>query len=521
MRLRLAVLLALAVLPARPIPGQEAQHRPRESREFSEELEVREVGLIVEIPESFSVVRQLFLDPRDVLVTVDGLLQPATRMSGETPPDWTVAVYVDETLAPPDTVFHATLALAKRAEHLVRLGAVEVTVADPGPHPELAPNREALRIRQALSDLAGRARLRPDDGGKERSAPDAEILRRQCDRLIAWASEPRLPGPRVLFLVADGFAVSLEEQKALETGAAAVTATAASGRVAALQETARMLAAYGWITVPLPLRETREAEEMAAADPNPEIDEFRVEHSGAGKYSSGVPPPAIFHRPPPSPFRWEAAVALQIEPDLSPLRALAAPTAGKLVGLEALLDPVLDDLAGRWQLWFQAPEPNLGRARPVEVQLRNGRRLRTRAWLRSSTPEEAAAARVRTLLLNAAGHPEGTLPLGIAQSFSGDRLVLRLTVAPFEDSGPVAPGPVRISWAFADEGEPRVHHETASGIAHPGQGWSHTLTLAVPPGVRRLAVAVDDLARERWSGTVLALNESATGMSHFAKNLSE
>ncbi len=474
--------------------------------------------MIVEIPESLSRLRQLFLDPGDVLVTVDGLLRPATRMSGETPPDWSVAIYVDEPLAPPDTVFHATLALAKRAERLARLGAVEVIVADPGPHRELAPNREALRIRQALSDLAGRARLRPDDAEKKRSAPDngperaglrpdAETLRRQCDRLIAWASAPRPPGPRVLFLVADGFQVSAEEQKALETGAV----TGASGRVAVLLETARMLAAYGWITIPLPLRETREAAEMAPAQTDSEIDRFRVNHSGAGSKSSGVPPPTIFRHAPPSPFRWEAAVALQIEPDLSPLRALTAPTAGKLVGLEALLDPLLDDLAGRWQLWFQATDPkegpNQGSARPVEVRLRNGTRLRTRAWLRSSTPEEAAAARVRTLLLSATGHPEGTLPLQITQSLSEGRLVLGLTVAPIEDAGPVAPGPVRLSWAFAEEGEPGVHHETAPGIAHPGQGWSHTLTLTVPPGTRRLAVAVDDLARERWSGKVLGLKD--------------
>jgi hypothetical protein len=174
------------------------------------------------------------------------------------------------------------------------------------------------------------------------------------------------------------------------------------------------------------------------------------------------------------------------------------------VGLDALLDPLLDNLAGRWQLWFQAPEPNAGRARPIEVRLRNGTTLRTRTWLRSSTPEEAAAARVRALLLGATGRPEGTLPLRIDRQADQDRLVLRLTVAPFEGSGPVAPGPVRISWAFADEGEPQVHHEMAAGIERPGEGWSHTLTLDVPPGAGRLAVAVDDLARERWSGTVFA-----------------
>jgi hypothetical protein len=496
---RLAAL-ALAVLPAGLALAQEPPQRAPDT--FAEELQVREIGLVVEMPESFSRLRELFLDPGDVLVSVDGLLRPATRISSEAPADWTVAIYVDEVLAPPDTVFHAALALAKRSERLAGLGAVEVTVADPGPHPELAPNREALRVRQALSDLSGRARLRR----AEEALPsrDAATLRRQCDRLIAWASAPRPPGPRVLFLVADGFAVSPEEQKALESGVGA-----ASGRPAVLLETARLLAAYGWITVPLPLRETREAASLTPAQCDPEIDRFRVNHSGgSSKIPGGLPPPTQFRRSAPSPFRWDAAIALQIETDLAPLRALVAATGGKLVGLDALLDPLLDNLAGRWQLWFQAPEPNEGRARPIEVRLRNGTTLRTRTWLRSSTPEEAAAARVRALLLSATERREGTLPLQVdRQPADPGRLVLRLTVSPFEGSGPVAPGPVRISWAFAEEGEPRVQHQMAAGIERPGQGWSHTLTLDLPPGAGRLAVAVDDLARERWSGTVLYLTE--------------
>jgi len=495
--------LALLALATFPVGLTFAQAPPQSSEKFSEEMEVREIGLVVELPESFSVLKQLVFDPGDVLVSVDGVLRPATRISSEAPENWTVAVYVDKVLAPPETVFYATLGLAKRSERLAGLGAVEVIVADPGPSLELAPNREPLRIRQALSDLSGRARLHQDATAKA-SPPDAATLRRQCDRLIAWASASRPPGPRLLFLVADGFPVSPEEQKVLEGGETA----APSERSAILLETARMLAAYGWITVPLPLREAREAEAMIPAQADPEIDRFRVNHSGAGKNSSSVPPPTQFKRSTPSAFRWGAAIALQIEPDLAPLRTLVAATAGKLVGLDALLDPLLDNLAGRWQLWFQAPEPNEGRARPIQVQLRNGTRLRTRAWLRSSTPEEAAAARARALLLSATGRQEGTLPLRIEPGTSGGRLVLRLTVVPLEDSGPVAPGPVRISWAFAaDEGTPQVHHEMAPGIERPDQEWSHTLTLSVPPGAHRLAVAVDDLARERWSGRALDLLE--------------
>ncbi len=484
-------LLALAAFPVGLAFAQPPQPSPGQ---FSEELEVREIGLLVEAPESR--LKQLTLDAGDLLVTVDGVPRPVTRLIDEAPADWTVAVYIDEVLAPPETIALATLALARRSERLADLGALEVTVAAPGPHPELTANREPLRIRQVLSELSGRARLRRD----EKASPlDATTLRRQCDRLIAWASSPRPPGPRVLFLVADGFPISPGEQKNLGAGGAAT----ASGRSAILHETARMLAAYGWITVPLPLRETREAEALEPARPDSDLDRFRVGHSGASKHGSGVPPPATFPKRAPSPFRWDAAIALQIEPDLAPLRALVAPTGGKLVGLDALLDPLLDHLAGRWQLWFQAPEANDGRARQLEVRLRNGTVLRTRAGLRSSTPEEAAAARVRALLLSATGRAEGTLPLQTDRTVDDQgRLVLRFTVAPFESTGPVAPGPVRISWAFADEGEPRVHHAMAPGIEKPGQGWSHTLTLDIPPGARRLAVAVDDLARERWSGTV-------------------
>lgn len=494
MRPRLLACLGLLALSALPATLALAQGPTR----ISEEMEVREVGLVVEMPEHLSLVREMFLDPGDVLVSVDGALRPATRLSGEAPADWAVAVYVDEVLAPPDTAFKGLLALAKRAERLARLGPVEIALADPGPHPELGPNRAPLRIQQALSDLAGRSRQRPGDG---RPPLDAATLRRQCDRLIAWASAPRPPGPRLLFLVADGFPASPEEVQALERG----VAEGASGRAAVLLEAARLLAAYGWTTVPLPLRETREAQATGPARPDHDLDRFRVDHQGSSEHNLNVPRVPVFPKRAPSPFRWEGAIALQIEPDLSALRALSEHTAGELVGLEMLLDPVLDDLGSRWQLWFQAPEPAGGWARPIQVRLKNGTVLRTRTWLRSSTPEEAAAARVRTLLLDATGRAGGNLPLQVVPRREADgRLMLQLSIAPSTDPAPVPPGPVRLSWAFAtDEGEPRVEHRTVPGIAS-GQAWSHTLAIpAAPAGAWRLAVAVDDLARERWNGVAL------------------
>ena len=493
MRLRFAALALL--VPAALTLAQETP--PRET--FTEEMEVREVGLLVEPPGS--LLKQVGLDSQDLLVSVDGLLRPVTRLSGEAAEDWTVAVYVDRVLAPPETVFLASLALAKRAESLAGLGSVEVTVADPAPWTELAASREPIRIRQVLSEIAARAR--PERGGAPPAAsfPEATLLRRQCDRLLAWATAARPPGPRVLFLVIDGFSLTPEEQKDLATGAA----EDAQERTAVLRETARLLAAYGWITIPLPLRETREALGSDPARPDSDLDRFRVDHQAGGKYNINVPHLLPFLKR-SSPFRGEAAVTLQVAPDLAPLRALLDPSGGKLVGIEALLDPVIESLDGRWQVWFQASEPHEGRLRPVEVRLRDGTALRTRAWLRSSTPVDAAAARVRALLLGATGRPEGTLPVRIeAVRTEGDAIALRLTVAPFTDPVPVQPAPLRLSWAFAGDGTPVVRHQLLPGNPQPDLGWSTTLPLPAVPAGHRMAVAVDDLARERWSGIVLNL----------------
>lgn len=510
MRLRPRLLLSLPVFPILAafllLTPARAQTRPPET--FTEEMEVREIGLVVELPESVSRLRELVLDAGDLLVSVDGRLQPASRLlplgsfrNDRT--DWSVAIYVDEVLAPPDTVFYAALALAKRAERLADMGDVEVAVAAPGTRIELPPGREPLRIGEVLSNVVAWAGQRRDSSAASKvPAPDVAALRRQHDRLLTWMSAPRPPGPRVLFLIADGFPVTAEEMRDLEAGVAADT----SGRAAVILETARMLAAYGWITVPMPFREPTQEERWEPARPDSDLDRFRVDHQGGSPRSSGVPPVSTFPKHAPSPFRWEAAIDLQIRPELSPLRALVPPTAGELVGIEPLLDPVLDDLAGRWQLWFQAPLRSDGREQPLRVRLRNGTELRTRTWIRSSTPDEVAAARLRTLLLSGRSEP-GTLPLQVERrEGQANRMDLRLTVAPFQSPGPVASGPVRVSWAFqVGEGEPVIHHEQVAGISEPGQGWSHPLTLEVPAGARRLVVAVDDLARERWSGTVLDL----------------
>ncbi len=528
----LAGALVAALLAGLGLAQEKAAPPPQT---LAEEIEVREVEMVVELPRLSSVpelsaLKQAALGPEDLVVIEDGRSWPVTRIGPIAEgrirsrfgrdeavdlPDWTITVYADEVLAKPDTAFYAALALAKRAARLTELGPVEIVIADPEPQVFLAANREPRRVEQALADLVARAgrqrdRPSPSPGGRPTtgagasSRPDAATLRRQCDRLVTRLAAPQA-GPRLLFLIADGFQVSPQELKRLEAGSAPAANTAeAPERAAIIMDAARLLAAYGWVTVPMPFREP---EELGKHDNAPEdVDRFRVNHGGGDTLGSSgsVPPVMAPKKPRDTELRWEGIVQTKIQPDLSPLRALVNVTAGELVAFEAQLDSTLDSLAGRWHLWFQAPDPRDGRLHAVQAQLRSGQRLRARQWQRSSTPAEVAEARLRRLLDDAS--LDRTLPLrtDLAAGTPGDPTRLQLDIAPFQASSPAHPAAVRLSLAFVGaDGTLQIRHEPLPGIAAPEKGWSHTAAISLPQGARQLAVIVEDLARERWNGTVL------------------
>ncbi|MEA2561464.1 MAG: hypothetical protein QOH06_2968 [Acidobacteriota bacterium] len=464
---------------------------------FEDKLFVREVELVFEAPD-LTLLHPFPPDEDDLLVIEDGLARPvikagsvddpttrtALRKEGFDVAPWNAVVWVDEALAQPETVFVATLALAQQASSLTELGSVEVVVAGPEPEIEVASTRETRRLEQVLADLAGKARVerdrassRPWEHSGVSSRSDTSTLRRQLDRLLVHLAGKRDPGPRLLFLVADGFAVTPHESRVFETG----TADPAAGeRAAVIHDAARLLAAYGWVTVALPLRKEGPGEEHRGSS---DVDRFRA-NTGPSSHSSSVPPVMAPGRPKDSNLNWEGALRALIQPDLSPLRALVDTTAGTLVAQDALLPSALEKLGERWHLYYQTQMPMDGQLRPVEVRLRNGTALRSRRWVRSSTPEGLADARLR-LLLSGEHLPE-SLPLTVEPAPAG----LKLTVAPFSSPDPVTPGPVRISLACAGT----VQHQIAPGIDAPDKGWSHILATTCPPE----ALLVEDLARERW-----------------------
>jgi hypothetical protein len=487
-----------AVLLGLPLAGQD----PR----FSGQLTIREREILVDVPDLLAEER---LVPGDFQVLVDGQPREVTRTEPAAG-DWTTVIYVDRVLASPGTVFYSGLALANHTRDLTRLGTVEVAVASSDPRVAVAPTREAEPLQQVLTDLAAEARVERDRSeGRAAAGPSPLQIRRQLDKLLAFLTARRPTGPHAVFLVMDGLDLSPEEIAALGSEAPAEPGTPAGAF--------RLLAAYGWIAIPVPLRKEGIGTEIA---PQSEIEIFR-QSSAPSKHQSGVPPILPGRPPQKTTLAFPGVIDLFIAPKTAVLRILSQATAGTVIGFEEQIGPTLAALSQRWRIWIVEPDaPVDGRLHSIAVSLstrmkvdvpfgsiavgpaRKVKQVRAPEWIRSSTPEGIAEARLENLL---AGHPaDGDLPLTAVVRRTPAGLELSIEVPPLQLPGSTPSSPVRISYAFPEEEGAAVHHETLPG-GDLEKGWRRTLIVAPLPGSRQIAVVVDALGPERWTGKVLAI----------------
>lgn len=388
-RLRLTLTVSLLLLASN---GGLAAQAPNptsnqdQPQTFEGEIEVREIGVVVEPPDGKSLGA---LRPGDILVFEDGAPRQVVKAEplrpGSGPSPWKIVLYFDRTLARPQTVHDAALAFSRQAGDLTGLGPVEIVTAGTSggkPGVELAATQDARSLSAILGGIAALAQkeVHPTRKEMQPAAPDPAVLRQQLDRLTSFLGSRPGGGARALFLVADSFVPPPGEAAFLaqqDPGAPVPPGTLA----AVLRDSSRLLAADGWVTFAGPLRDSSaERERRSMAD----MERIRV--MGGGSDNTNGAPPVIQMPPADRGARGDGRVAdVFSRPDSAPWLALSQPTAGTVLGVEAQLKSLIDGLARRWLIWYQAPETPDGKLRALEVRLPGaGEPLRSPRWVRSS-----------------------------------------------------------------------------------------------------------------------------------------
>jgi hypothetical protein len=452
-----------------------------------EEILVREVELVLDLRDTLENDR---LSPEDFVVLVGGETRRVTRVESvaESPAPWTLLVYVDETLAGPETVFAATLALAQRSATLAALGSVEVVTAGSAGRRArvvLPPSREPLKVEEVLAQVAGEARVARDRAAQNVGRPsEPPGYEERFDLLLETLADRRSAGPHALLLVIDGLDLAATDLEFLEGASLAEPPT--DHPAAPFRALARLLAAEGWVTVAVPLRKQATLLSLAGLT---DAQVFR-QHMDVGFHNGAGPPPVTQFASRTNSLQYAEVIDFTIAPQTAVLRALVRPTAGMVVGYDVQLDSILGALGRRVRLWLGAPEAD-GSIQPVTV--RYSRRatdipVRSAAWLRSGTPEEIAEVRLRRLFADQS-ETAGELPFtaSAVPTGSGARIDVHATGLS---------GRLRVSVAFRrKDGSVTVRHEIVSA---PAGAWEYTTELSLPPTAVDLAVLVEELGTGRW-----------------------
>ena len=506
-----------------------------ETQPFAEELLVEEAAIVVDLDEAMSMREVRALKTDDLLVLENGQRREVARLEMiELEPrptgarvfenvgtcSWTFVAYIDVALSEPRTAFNNSLALGQRAESLTEMGCVDVVVADPVPRTVVSRSRSPEYIGKILTDLAKTAREAWDRDGASSDWPggaatSAEDVERQWDRLLTFTAGRYVPGPKVLFLISDGFTLPVADLQVLagrDTGESSVPGRRRLADV--VIDTAQTLSSYGWLTVPMP----HVPGQTASPEPEPEdferwrdLAEGRV---GAAEERTVINFFGTTRAGRPTGDLDARLYEAYLLPRLAPLRALAEATAGDLVWDPRQLDDLLNDLRERRLLWFRTTEPHDGRIRRLTVRLaRTDTHLAAPWWKRSSTPHLVAESRLRRVLSqeDLRQRLEVSADVVVAEVVAlegGSDFALRIRVRPVGFDGRVSIGHVRISvGAQGSAGEVWFEHRIDYHAPPLGGPWEYTLPLQRVEDAVRLAVGVEDLNLEEWGATVIKLEE--------------
>lgn len=509
--------------------------------QFTEEAQVTAIDLAISVSNALGAAPQrLVMD--DLAVSEGGAAAPVVGLarlgSGEGAEPWRVVVYADLALASKPVFQSVVLNLAERAAKLAELGTVEIFVADPTPRPFLTATREVDRIETALSRLlidhegadelggvrraaseglralaSGALRGKPGGDADPREvaagalAEELGLVHRSQDVLLTWAARDRGAGPKALLWIGAGYDLDPGLFYRRLPGAASVGSQPRE-LSEATDALARSLAAYGWMTFPLSLADLGKGPSQSSR----QFDEYRRraldgpkgEESAAGTFTVQV-----------GGGKKEAEAAEKAEEialldGRAPLASWAAETGGQVVSGGDQIDALLARLASSYRVTFQVTRQLDGRVRPVQVRAtRGGLEVYAPRWVRSSTPEAVAEARVRRIV--AGEYEVGELALSAqwrreattapsTDGLSNGTLAVKVDLADRAAGDPDAKRTtVRLTVAHGREGAAASYqHLVLTGQDFSGTVWTHELPLSLPADTEWLVAVVEDLASGSW-----------------------
>ena len=484
-------LVCLPALLAFPLAAQ----NPTSSPPFVESIEVREVEVRVDLstlPRFESIGRK---GQEDFIVVEDGIAYPLTELGSTKASQWIFVLYFDSTLAGPEARQRAAIELAGQSERLTAGGLAEIVVADPLPH-TLLSTASADALRRQLDELALAAGKEVARAEPSLTAATAARLA-QLDRLAVEIAARGGGGARALLLPVgawpgdpgDPSHPSLPETLSRLTRSKTGAGTDAP-EFRPLVETAQVLAGYGWVTLPLALRAPREEIPLSAAEKR-----MQVSTGGAGDRRQSVPIVTLPARDAHPDSTTETQLDVLTDFSLMPFAELSRATSGALIGQAERLQSALARLTDRRQFTYRSPFPEPGRLLPLEVRWKggDGRALSAPRWLRSSTPPEVSAVRLRRLLAGDAAPPGTGIRLGLATQgvcFSGDG----------EKHW------VRLSTAIQVGDEIRITAGKPVQLERGANGFCIDPPAADASGNGRSVLLAEDLETESWTGSLSPAN---------------
>ncbi|MGE0638965.1 MAG: hypothetical protein AB7G12_05320 [Thermoanaerobaculia bacterium] len=478
-------LLACAALSGGTLAAQGTDTPPP----FTETIEVREVEVLFDttpLPRFESIGKK---GAEDFAAFENGETYGLLSLESTSPADWVHVLYFDPTLAGPEARAEAASALASRASQLVAGGRAEIVIADPHPRILTATSLPEMLAR-SLSEIAARAREESGSGATPmRSKADRA---RQLDRLVVELAARGGGGARALWLPVDGWPLAPAELEAW--GEARRSNSKLPEAFAAIADAGKALAGYGWVTFPIALRPV--SPESSARERERRV---QVSAGGGGDERTTVP---IFSttagKDSPDPVS-DAQFATLSDFSLAPMGDLARTTSGALLGVESRLRTELAELVTRRRGTYRAPRPVAGTLLPLEIRWRggDGRALPAPRFLRSSTPPEVSAARLRSLLAGDAAPAAEAITLHapkVATLVASRDLCFR---SEFEKL------PVRISVAREKRtGEIELHVGDVRQLEKDERGICTGLSLPLGAGERRIAWIAENLETEAWTGGI-------------------